>query len=313
MLGRTAGGLFWMFRYLERCENTSRLVEAGFRIALTRNTAAEQEWMSVLDTADVRKAYDDRYSGYNGENVINFLLRDRSHPASVNSMAEAARTNARAVRTALTREVFEAVNENYLILRDALAQPVRDRDLPAVLNTIRQQSALVRGALHGTMLRNDIYDFARLGTFLERADNTARILDVKYYVLLPSVAHVGAALDNVQWETILRALSSLRAYRWLTQDKMTAQGIGEFLILDKRLPRSLAFCSAAITSNLGEIAKEYGEETPSTQLAIENETRLTSKPIEKIMEFGLHETLDAFIRSNNTLAEQIERDYRFNE
>jgi uncharacterized alpha-E superfamily protein len=215
MLGKTAGGLFWMFRYLERSENTARLVEAGFRIALTRSAAAEDEWMSVIQTAGVRKASWRAPRRCRRQPVIDFLLRDKTNPSSVISVVEAARNNARLVRTALTREVWEATNECWLALKDVLARQVRERDLPETLALIRQQSALVRAALHGTMLRNDIYDFARIGTFLERADNTARILDVKYYVLLPSVMHVGSSLDNVQWETILRSVSAQRAYRWL--------------------------------------------------------------------------------------------------
>ena len=208
MLGKTAGGLYWMFRYLERSENTARLLEAGFRIALTRSHAAEDEWKSVVTTAGALHAYEEKYQQFEASNVINFLLRDGDNPSSVVSVIEAARSNARMVRTALTREVWEATNECWMTLKALLAGPVRERDLPAVLGTIRQQSALVRGALHGTMLRNDIYDFARIGTFLERSDNTARILDVKYYVLLPSISSVGSSLDNVQWETILRSVSS---------------------------------------------------------------------------------------------------------
>ncbi|MEO0496769.1 MAG: alpha-E domain-containing protein, partial [Pseudomonadota bacterium] len=199
MLGKTAGGIFWMFRYLERSENTARLVEAGFRIALTRPDQAEDEWTSVLKTSCVDVGFHERHDEVTGANVVDYLLRDKANPSSVMSMTKGARDNARLVRTAITREVWEAVNECWMRLTEALTRPVRDRDLPEVLGLIRQQSALVRGALHGTMLRNDVYDFARIGTFLERADNTARILDVKYYILLPTVRHVGSNLDNTQW------------------------------------------------------------------------------------------------------------------
>ena len=228
MLGKTAGGLYWMFRYLERSENTARLLEAGFRIALTRSHAAEDEWKSVVTTAGALDAYEQKYQRFEAANVINFLLRDADNPSSVVSVIEAARSNARMVRTALTREVWEATNECWMTLKALLARPVRERDLPAVLGTIRQQSALVRGALHGTMLRNDIFDFARIGTFLERADNTARILDVKYYVLLPSISSVGSSLDNVQWETILRSVSSQRAFRWIYGAEVRPKNIADF-------------------------------------------------------------------------------------
>ena len=154
-------------------------------------------------------------------------------------------------------KVWEAVNDTYMILKEGnLARPVRTTaDLPEKLAMVRQQSALVRGALHGTMLRNDIFDFCRLGTFLERADNTARILDVKYYVLLPSISQIGSSLDNVQWETILRSVAGQRAYRWLNKGESSPMGIADFLIFDGRMPRSLRFASMKIGTNLAYLGK----------------------------------------------------------
>ena len=311
MLGRTAGGLFWMFRYLERSENTARLVEAGLRIALTRSAEAEGEWASLVDTAGNRELFHERHDRFDAANVIDFLLRDRGNPSSVIAVIEAARTNARMVRTALTREVWEATNECWMQLRDALRRPVRARELPAVLALIRERSALVRGALHGTMLRNDIYDFARLGTFVERADSTARILDVKYYVLLPTVRHVGSSLDNVQWETILRSVSAHRAFYWLHGGDASPIAIADFLIHDRRLPRSLAFCYAKILDNLGYLADDYGQETASHTVAQHIRANVAEQSIDAIFESGLHEFLKTFIRDNNVLGAQIERDFRF--
>jgi len=311
MLGKTAGGLFWMFRYLERSENTARLVDAGFRIALTRSTASEHEWSSVVTTAGCRDAFLEKHEAFEGPRVVDFLLRDLTNPSSVLSVVEAARNNARLVRTALTREVWEATNECWMTLRDALSSPVRDRELPEVLGLVRQQGALVRGALHGTMLRNDIYNFSRLGTFLERADSTARILDVKYYVLLPSVSHVGSSIDNIQWDTVLRAVSAQRAYRWLNPGEINPAGIAEFLIFDRRQPRSLAFCSAKIVDNLNHLASDYGDRHLCHELAYATYERLLRGGIQDIFDAGLHEFLEDFIQSNSVLGGQIERDYRF--
>ena len=166
MLGKTAGGLFWMFRYLERSENTARLIEAGLRIALTRSGSTDEEWISVMQTAAVLDGYNAAYDGVvTRDQVIDWMLRDRDNPSSVLNAVEYARNNAKTVRTALTREVWEAVNECWMSLKSALARKVAERDLPHVLQLIRQRSAYVRGALHGTMLRNDIYNFARIGTF----------------------------------------------------------------------------------------------------------------------------------------------------
>ena len=311
MLGKTAGGLYWMFRYLERSENNARLVEAGFRIALTRSAAAEDEWMSVIQTAGVQEGFLERHDRADASTVTDYLLRDKTNSSSVLSVVESARNNARLVRTALTREVWEATNECWLALKDVLARPVRERDLPETLGTIRQQSALVRAALHGTMLRNDIYDFARLGTFIERADNTARILDVKYYVLLPSVMHVGSSLDNVQWETILRSVSAQRAYRWLHAGDINPKGIAEFLIRDRRLPRSLAFCYTKVVDNLAYLAEDYGERHACHDLSEGVLSRLRGNTVDAIFDRGLHEFLEEFLRDNNQLGRQIEQDYRF--
>ncbi|MGI9509497.1 MAG: alpha-E domain-containing protein, partial [Geminicoccaceae bacterium] len=307
MLGRTAGGIFWMFRYLERSENIARLAEAGFHIALTRSAAAEAEWSSIVTTAGVRNAFLAEHERFDAAAVINFLLRDRNNPSSVMAVIEMARTNARAVRTALTQEVWEATNECWMTLKSALARTVRERDLPAVLALIRQQNALVRGAVQGTMLRNDIYDFSRLGTFLERADNTARILDVKYYVLLPSISYVGSSLDNVQWETILRSVSAHRSYHWINEGNLNPKGIAQFLILDRSMPRSLVFCYTKIVDSLGYIASDYRTRHECHEQAERLRARLHEHSIDMIFEHGLHEFIETFIQANNQLGGQIEQ------
>ena len=227
------------------------------------------------------------------------------------SVMSSARDNARMVRTALTQEVWEAVNDGWLTVKDLLSRAVRPADLLAALSTIRQQSAIVRAALHGTMLRNDIYDFCRLGTYLERADNTARIVDVKYYVLLPSVSHVGSVLDNAQWESILRSASASRSFRWLNGGDINPRTVAEFLILDRQLPRSLAFSTAKLSTNLEYLVEQYGERVPSADLARGYDVRLRAMSIEDIFENGLHEFIQGFIQDINTLGNQVEQDFRF--
>ena len=211
----------------------------------------------------------------------------------------------------MTREVWEAVNICWMTLTALLKRQVREDDLPDVLSTIRQQSAQVRGALTGTMLRNDGYHFAELGTFLERADNTARILDVKYYLLLPSVAHIGSSIDNVQWETILRSVSAHRAYRWLYGAEISALKIAEFLILYRQMPRSLAYCCDRMQDNLAWLQRGYGQETAAGRMAAAMCRDKLSLPIQTIFDGGLHEYLSDFLAANATLAQQVERDYRF--
>ena len=312
MLGKTAGGLFWMSRYLERSKNIARLIDAGFRISLTQSHSANTEWASVIATTGVKDTYESVHSdNYDGMNVIDFLLRDYSNPSSVISVMRNARNNARLSRTALTRDVWEAVNESWMMISHRLKTPIAHKDLPDVLGLIRRQSALVQGTLHGTMLRNDIYDFVRLGTFVERADNTARILDVKYYILLPSVQDVGSPLDNQQWETILRSVSAEQSYRWHHRDEITAKGIAHFLIWDDSLPQSLAFSVKELVAILGYLDSTYEKVSPSSHIASKFLQDLNSQNVDTIFESGLHEFIAMFLNRNNELAATIERDFRF--
>lgn len=312
MLGRSANAIFWMFRYLERAENLARLLDTGFRMALTRDLlAAEEEWRSVIETAGMRNSYQDQNDDYAGAHVWNYVLRDRDNMNSIRSLIAQVRNNARSARNVITSELWEAVNESYLQLNDLLSRPVSQANLGDAISTVKREATLVRGAMDGSMLRNEIYNFARIGSFVERADNTARILDVKYYVLLPSLSYVGSNLDNVQWETILRSLGAERAYRWLNAGQLDARGIADFLILDGRFPRSLRFCYAKIRSNLHSLALQYGEECHSHEVMRKADFKLQDRNIDTIIDVGLHEFLSDFISSNNQIAAAIETDYRF--
>ena len=313
MLGRTAAGLFWLGRYLERAENTARLVEAGFRLALTRAQGGEEEWGSVITTAGVRTAYCEKFDAVSGDKVTEFLLRHKNNPGSVLAILHAARENARMTRTALTREVWEAINEFWLTGKEALNRSRNESELPGVLAQIRQHGAQVRGAMAGTMLRNDIHQFVNLGVMIERADNTTRILDTKYYVLLPSSASIGSSLDNVQWEMILRSASAERAFHWLHGVETTPLAIANFLVFDTRLPRSLAYCNDMILAGLDGLAAEYGRRTRAHELAAAQENLLSSLNINLVFDSGLHEFLTGFMGRNAAISSQIETDYRFTE
>jgi uncharacterized alpha-E superfamily protein len=311
LLGRTANGLYWMSRYIERAENMARLVDAGLRLALTRATGSAEEWNSVLLSAGADQTF--AAAGYecNQHNVADFLLRDPANPSSVMSSFETARNNARMVRTALTRETWESINEAWMSLKRMLAEPVDERDMPRVLDAIKRETALIRGAFHGTMLRNEIFDFSQIGTFVERADNTARIIDVKYYVLLPSISWVGSSLDNYQWESILRSVSAHRSYRWEYDAEYVPTNIADFLVLNKRMPRSLSFCYHNMAESLRYLAESYGERQECLTTAENTLSRLRDSSIRDIFEIGLHEFLGEFIRDNNRLGEEIATDYRF--
>lgn len=312
MLGRTANGLFWMFRYLERAENTARLIEAGLRMGLTRDVVtAEEEWRSVIATSGQRAAYEAKHGTYTGVQAWNFLLRDKANPNSVLAMFEMVRTNARLARNAISGEVWEAVNESWMALRDFLARPVSQQSVGEAVAMVRHAGTLAHGAMTGSMLRDASFHFARAGTHLERADSTARILDIKYYLLLPSLAYVGSSLDTSQWDTVLRSVSGDRAYRWINAGQIDARRIVEFLVLDDRFPRSLAFCHSALRENLAALARGHGSEGHAHALIRDAHSRLTALSVDDIFRGGLHEFLLRFMADNAAIAEAIAADYRY--
>jgi uncharacterized alpha-E superfamily protein len=313
MLGKTANGLFWMARYLERAENIARLIETGQRIALTRLGNADDEWASVLQSAGCYTAFQATNEAVTKEAALNWMLRARENPSSIRSCIDAARQNARLVRTAITGEVWEAVNASYMSATDILGRKVPERDLPKVLRTIRQNAALMRGMVHGTMMRNEIFDFLRIGTFLERADNTARILDVKYYVLLPSLGSVGTSVDNVQWESILRSLSAGGGFRMEYGAEGGPKEIVHFLICDKRMPRSLAFCVSKLKDNLRYLNAGSVKPSLSQEKVVQLESAYLTHDVAAIFEYGLHEYIQCVIEGLSGIAQQIEIDFRFYE
>ncbi|MCB8837994.1 alpha-E domain-containing protein [Aurantimonas sp. VKM B-3413] len=311
LLGRTANGLFWMFRYIERAENMARLVEAGMRISLTNLSAEPDEWQSVLVSAGVEAGFRGKYDDFDAANVLDFMLCDRDNPSSVRSSIDTARTNGRMVRTALTRDLWETVNESWLAIQQRLSRPVSAREVPAVVDLIKRQSALIRGTFHATMLRNEIFDFCNLGAFIERADNTARILDVKYWLLLPEHSSVGSALDNFQWVSILRSVSAHRSYAWEYDGEFRAVNIIDFLMLNRRMPRSLAFSYGLIEDSLKFLDRNYETHHPCRKTATAINQRFSELSVREIIDGGLHEFLEQFILDNNRLAREIGENYRF--
>jgi len=311
MLGRTASGLFWMMRYLERMENTARIVDAGFRMSLTRSRTQRSEWESVLTTSSARDLYMESHDDYRTDSVVPFLVTDRNNPGSIRCSLGQARQNARMTRTALTRDTWEAVNGAWLQLNAALDAYQGKQELPELLFQIRQQAALVRGTMNGTMLRNDIFRFMELGAMIERADNTARILDTKYYVLLPSSASVGSPLDHVQWEMILRSASAERSFHWLHGGDISAASIVNFLVHDIRLPRSIAFCYQTIRATLSDMKAATDGSKAALDMAKRHSDHINGSNSDTIIGGGLHEFLIDLIARNAELAGEIETSYRF--
>jgi uncharacterized alpha-E superfamily protein len=315
MLGRTANDLFWMARYMERAESMARLLEVGYRIALLPREGGrrDEEWLSTLRSAGCDKHYLYKYGACSTGNVVNFMLFDGDNPSSVYASLAAARRNARAQRTAITREMWESLNSAWIEFSAIDAAALTSNELPPLFDWIKERSALFRGALLNTILRNDTFYFSQLGTFLERADNTARILDVKYYVLLPHSELVGGEVDSIQWAAILRSVSAHRSYRWVYKDSYKPWNIADYLILNRQMPRSLRSCYEEIVPSVGELAAYYCNENGCRRLADATRRHLAQGDMNTIFQSGLHEFLGDFIARNNRLASEISSTYHFSD
>jgi uncharacterized alpha-E superfamily protein len=314
MLGRTANDLYWLARYVERAENMARLIEVGYRIALLPRDGEgyHEEWRSTLASAGCAKGYFAKHATLNTRDVINYLMFDCSNSSSVKSCLSSARRNGRAQRTSLTRDMWESLNGAWLEFSNIQPANVTAGELPRILDWVRSRSALYRGALLNTILRNDTFFFSQLGTFLERADNTARILDVKYYVLLPEIEMVGGGVDNVQWGAILRSVSAHRSYRWVYKENYRPWRIAEYLILNQAMPRSLRSCYDEIKAALDNLAGLYGARFECHATACDTARVLAEGDISRIFQSGLHEFLEDFIARNNRLGCEIAEAYHFN-
>ena len=311
MLSRTADSLFWLARYVERAENVARVVAVAHRMASVARSlgSAGNEWLSTLIATGCESGFFAKYSEAGAADVVDYLVRDPDNPSSIVSCLETARRNARAVRTALTADMWDALNGTWLSARERAAAS-RDDAVMDFLEWVRERSQLFNGAYAGTMLRNDAYYFTRLGTFLERADSTARILDVKYYVLLPQDEGVGGALDYYQWQSILRSVSALRSYHWIYPERLQPWLIAELLILRPEMPRSLLSCFEQITLYLNLIAEAYGGKRGEChRLAGEMHARLRFGRIDAIFQLGLHEFLTEFIDRSILLGTEVQRLY----
>jgi uncharacterized alpha-E superfamily protein len=310
MLARTADSLFWLARYMERAESVARILQVGHRMASMSRSLGNpgNEWESTLAATGCASSFRHRHGdgACDARTVIDYLVRDLENPSSIASCFETARRNARSVRTALTVDMWESLNDTWLGMRGMTPADFETDRVLTFLEWVKTRSLLFNGAYSNTMLRNGAYHFTQLGTFIERADNTARILDVKYHLLLPATDAVGGVLDYYHWQSILRAVSALRSYHWVYHDRLRPWLVAELLILRAEMPRSLRSCYAQITYQLDALAGRYGNRRGEChRLAGEMEARLRFGRIETIFQDGLHEFLTEFIRDTHTLGTDI--------
>jgi len=312
VLSRDADSLYWLSRYVERAENTARILDVAYRMAsmpISYHGVETNEWESALATACGIDQFRALHGEITPERVIEFLAFSEENPSSIQCCFNTARQNARSVRSALTSEMWEAINSAWLDLRRYRSKKIDVEDLPRFLNLVKEASLRYDGSAMRTMLRNDAYWFSRLGVYIERADNTARVLDVKYHVLLPQDAEVGGGIDYYQWAAILRSVSALVSYQWVYHQNLRPWLVADLLILREEMPRSLAACYGALSRHLDDIAHRYGISGSAQRQARSIHARLANQNIEDIFQHGLHEFLQEFLAENNRLGLAIAQQY----
>ncbi|WP_446810182.1 alpha-E domain-containing protein [Methylomonas sp. 2BW1-5-20] len=307
MLSRTADHLYWMARYIERAENMARVLDVTYRMSLVANSAYDEaaRWKPPVQIADDVEAFEKNYSGYTAVNVIRFMALDERNPSSIVSALGSARENARAVRVAMSSEMWETVNALWLELRQRIRHGLHEADISEFCDWVKSRSHLFRGVTFGTMLRDDSYKFVRLGSFVERADNTARLLDAKYQLLLPTVEAPGGQVDYYEWSSLLRSVSAFEAYQKVFRDTIEPWKVAELLVLRDDMPRSLHACYDELAPILEQLCRLRGREC--LRLAGENHARLHYGRMADIFNIGLHEFLQDFILRNNALGAEIQR------
>jgi uncharacterized alpha-E superfamily protein len=306
MLSRTASSLYWIGRYMERAEFTTRLVEATIRLAaLGGHAHVEQAWLSALSVVRAPPLDVSR----EGLGARRYLTLSTDNPSAIRSCIVSARDNARAARTALTREVWEAINRAWLMIHDRTSPG----GVQGTLNLVEELKAELRGfeGALARMLRNEGYWFMRLGSMIERGDATARLLDVKYYLLLPEGQEVGGALDRDQWSTLLQIVSAKTAYRHIYSGPLKPWRVADFLNFRTEMPRSLAASAEETVDRLSDFADRFGRQGAADRLARKRLDRIQSLKIEQVVQEGLHEWLHAYIRDNAALDQAIARQFRF--
>ena len=312
MLSRTADNLYWLSRYVERAEYLARILDATQRLSSLplAYVGSTNEWESAVATAGCANAFFKQYDEANEENVTDFLAFSTANTSSIRNCIENARLNSRSVRTALTSEMWDTINSAWIDLQEVWGKGTTTREeLAKFLRFVLETSLRFDGSAYRTMLRNDAYWFSRLGLHLERADNTARILDVKYHVLLPEEEHVGGPLDYYQWTSILRSVSALTAYHWVYRETLKPWLIADLLILNDSLPRSLASCYGNLVRNLDQIGVAYGRQGAAQRHARGVRNRLEHSHMDDIFQHGVHEFIQEFIADNGRLGEIITKQY----
>ena len=307
MLGSTADSLFWMFRYIERAENTLCVIESGFQLYLISSTNLYNEWDAILRTNSIRQYFLKKNSSLDSLKIINFMLKDSRNVNNILSLVSKARENARKSRVSITTDVWESINTCWLYLNKELNKHVTENKIQLILQTTREKIALIFGFLEKTMLKNEILNFCYLGTYIEKFDNTARILNTRQYLFLDEKKYRLEGYDNFQLEMILRSMSSYRSFMWKNQNEIKPKKVSYFLISDEDMPKSLMFCINETLKNLKSINKKKIKKSKSyiNALGIQKKIKL------KNISLNNYSFLNGLIKLNMDLASNIEVEFNF--
>jgi uncharacterized alpha-E superfamily protein len=315
MLSRTAENLYWTGRYMERAENMARILDVSNRAALQRPRPGAEiaDWQAVLDILGFGAQFVAKYQTPSAAAVTAFFMLDPENPSSIYSSVRAARENARALRAAISNEMWETLNTTWLGIRAMAPADLERRGLREFCDWIKERSHLFRGVSHGTTLHDDAFHFLRLGTFLERADNTARLLDTKYHRLETAEdadeppEEESPAASYYEWGAVLRAVSAFRAYHQVYHDVISPSRVAELLVLRKDMPRSLRFCALQVDNHLDHLAK--GRDLDAQKLSGELYSYLRFARINRVLESGLHEFLTDVIARLAAVGLQVSKDF----
>ncbi|MFN3914199.1 MAG: alpha-E domain-containing protein [Aquabacterium sp.] len=314
MLSRTADHLFWMARYMERAENTARLLDVNYQTSLLPQSseAAQAGWRGLLGISELSGEYQAKYDSITARDVMAFMVTDAGNPSSILNCLRAARENARAVRGALTTEVWETMNQTWLEFNRLIKSNALSKDPAELFEWVKFRSHLSRGVTLGTMLQDESFHFQRIGTFLERADNTARLLDVKFHArnteyFGTGIGNEAKEVDFYHWSAVLRSVSAFEVYRKVYRNVIRPEKVAELLILRPDMPRSLLACMNEVVSNLEAVANDHSEDT--LRRAGRLRADLQFGRIDEIVATGLHAYLTQFLDRVSDLGYGISRDF----
>jgi len=297
--------LYWMARYVERAENHARILDVAHRMSLLSKDPElqHQEWFAPLNITGTVFPFKGRHSLVCAKEVLHYMALDPNNPGSIYNCARQARENARAVRGTITSEMWEVLNSTWIELQNMDERRMYEKGVGAFFEWVKERSHLFRGVTLGTMRRDEAFQFHRLGTYLERADNTARIIDAKYHILLPSAGDVGGAVDYYQWSAVLRCVSAYESFRKVYRDAITPLRVAELLILRVDIPRSLHFCMHDVYEILRTVQNSYSGE--ATRQSGEVHAALKFGRVQDIFAKGLHEYLTDFLNATSRLSAEI--------